>query len=223
MPNGSRKKRLAKIAAIILLLPYALTIIYSVVPPPSTLMLADILSLHMPKHRWVPIERISPNLVAAVAAAEDSAFCDHYGFDFRQMEQSIDRASEGKKLRGASTITQQTAKNLFLWNGRSWTRKILEAPLTVWLEIVLPKRRIMEIYLNIAEWGPGVYGAEAAAKYHFGIPASSLSITQAALLASALPNPVKRSASSPGAGQLISASVIVRRVLNHSPSLACVK
>jgi len=186
-------------------------------------MLADIAAFTLPKRTWIPLNRISPNLIAAVLAAEDSAFCDHFGFDFKAIEKSVDKAMDGKRYGGASTLTQQTAKNLFLWNGRSWVRKLLEAPLTVWLEIVMSKRRIMEIYLNIAEWGPGVYGAEAAAKYHFGTTAANLSVAQSALLASALPNPVKRSASRPGAGQLITAGIIARRVLSRSPSLACLK
>lgn len=217
------KKRLRKWAAVILLLPYGLALLYIVIPPPSTLMLADIAAFTLPKRTWIPLNRISPNLIAAVLAAEDSAFCDHFGFDFKAIEKSVDKAMDGKRYGGASTLTQQTAKNLFLWNGRSWVRKLLEAPLTVWLEIVMSKRRIMEIYLNIAEWGPGVYGAEAAAKYHFGTTAANLSVAQSALLASALPNPVKRSASRPGAGQLITAGIIARRVLSRSPSLACLK
>lgn len=217
------KYRLFRWLLILLLAPYALALIYIVIPPPSTLMLADLATFTLPKRSWVSLDKISPNLIKAVLVSEDSAFCDHYGFDFNAIEKSVDKAIDGKRYGGASTITQQTAKNLFLWHDRSWLRKMLEAPLTAWLEITMSKRRIMEIYLNIAEWGPGIYGAEAAAKYHFGASAGNLSLAQSALLASALPNPIRRSASKPSTGQFVSASVIVRRVLTHGADMSCLK
>lgn len=193
-----RYPRLKKIIAIILLLPYALTVLYLVVPPVSTLIIADLATLQIPKREWVSLKRISPKLVQSVIVSEDDTFCDHFGFDFGQIEKNLEKAVDGKRFAGASTITQQTVKNLFLWNGRSWLRKILEAPLTVWMEIILPKQRILEIYLNTAEWGDGVYGAEAAARHAFGVSASALSAQQAALLATALPDPLSRSAARPG-------------------------
>lgn len=217
------KYRVFRWLALLLLLPYALAIIYIVVPPPSTLMLTDLVTFHLPKRNWVPLDKISPNLVKAVLVSEDSAFCDHFGFDFNAIEKSVDKAMDGKRFGGASTITQQTAKNLFLWHDRSWLRKGLEAPLTLWLELTMSKRRIMEIYLNIAEWGPGIYGAEAAARFHFGASAQNLSLPQAALLAASLPNPIRRSAGKPTMGQLVTASVTARRALLASPDTGCLK
>ena len=212
-----------RILAWVLIAPYGLALLYWIVPPPSTLMLVDIFTLQFPRRDWVSLEEISPNLIASVVAAEDGAFCDHFGFDFKQLEASFDRAERGRKLRGASTITQQTAKNLFLWNGRSWVRKILETPLALWLEMMWSKKRILEVYLNIAQWGDNIYGAQAAARYHFATDASKLSLTQSALLAAALPNPVRRSAARPGSGQLMQASIIVGRVARHTPDLSCVR
>lgn len=207
------KKKLLKLLATIVLLPYALAVVYLVVPPVSTPMLADFLALDPPARRWVSLKNISPHLKAAVIASEDGAFCDHFGFDFHQIEKSVDAAMDGEKLRGASTITQQTAKNLFLWNGRSWLRKILEAPLTLWLELIWPKRRILEAYLNVAEWGDGIYGAEAAAQKYFNIPARALSPRQAAWLASMLPHP--------GRADGAQAAIIERRA--SQADLSCLK
>ena len=209
------KTRLFRWLLILLLAPYALALAYVIIPPPSTLMLADLAAFSLPKRTWTPLRNISPNLVKAVLVSEDSAFCEHWGFDFKQVEHSIKQAQRGKKLRGASTITQQTAKNLFLWNGRSWLRKALEAPLTVWLELVLSKRRILEIYLNIAQWGPATYGAQAGAQHHFGLNATQLSPQQAALLASALPNPKHMRPAQAG--------VILNRMRHNGPDLSCVK
>ncbi|MCE2926905.1 MAG: monofunctional biosynthetic peptidoglycan transglycosylase [Rickettsiales bacterium] len=207
----------------VLLAPYALALVYIIVPPPSTLMLYDLVTFTMPKRTWVPLEEISPNLAKAVLVAEDSAFCDHFGFDFRAIEKSLDKAADGKRFGGASTITQQTAKNLFLWHDRSWLRKVLEAPLALWLELVMSKQRILEIYLNIAEWAPGVYGAEAAAKHHFGTTARNLSLAQSALLAASLPNPERRVAGRPSAGVALKAASITRRALMQSPDTSCLR
>jgi monofunctional glycosyltransferase len=217
------KARLLRAAATLLLLPYLLAIIYIFLPPISTLMLADLVSLNIPKRYWVPLDRISPNLVAAVVLSEDSAFCDHFGFDFNQIQKSIDKAIGGRNFSGASTITQQTVKNLFLWNGRSWVRKILEVPLTIWLELLWSKHRILEVYLNIAEWGPGIYGAEAAAQYHFGSSADYLSRQRASLLATALPDPLTRSASHPGEGLRALALHLELRITDNTPDLSCLK
>ena len=133
--------------------------------------------------------QISPYLRRAVLAAEDARFYAHFGFDFHEIARALEAHEQGKGLRGASTITQQTAKNLFLWDGRSWLRKGLEAYLTVILEALLPKDRILEIYLNLAEWGEAVFGAEMAAEIHYGKAAMSLSREEAARLAAMLPNP----------------------------------
>jgi monofunctional glycosyltransferase len=149
----------------------------------------------------VPMERIDPNLPRAVIAAEDGSFCTHRGIDLRQMREAVVKADGLSDARGGSTITQQLAKNLFLWQGRSFVRKGLELPLALWINLVIPKRRQIEIYLNIAEWGPnGEFGAEAAARRAFGKPARQLTPQEAALLAATLPNPVRRNPRQPGPG-----------------------
>lgn len=148
---------------------------------------------------WRPIEEISPRLVRSVMAAEDARFCDHHGFDFEAIREAMRLNEQGKRTYGASTITQQTAKNVFLWHRRSWVRKGLEAGFTVLIELLWPKQRIVEVYLNTAEFAPGVFGAEAAAQHHFGRPALALTLTQASRLAAVLPNPKARSASRPSA------------------------
>lgn len=138
---------------------------------------------------WVAIADVSPHLPRALVAAEDANFCLHWGFDMDAIRSVI---AEGG-TRGASTLSQQTVKNVFLWQGRSWSRKALEAMLTPLVELVWPKRRILEVYLNVAEFGEGVFGAEAAARHHFGVPASALTLDQAARLAAVLPAPKARS------------------------------
>jgi monofunctional biosynthetic peptidoglycan transglycosylase len=151
--------------------------------------------------QWIDFSAMSPALPRSVVASEDAKFCSHHGIDWDALREVIDDAEDGEVARGGSTITQQVAKNLFLWPGRSVVRKGLELPLAMWIDLVLPKRRILEIYLNIAELGPsGQFGAEAGAAYAFGRSASSLSPREAALLAAILPNPVRRSARKPGRG-----------------------
>jgi monofunctional glycosyltransferase len=141
-------------------------------------------------HRWVPYNRVSSHLKRAVIAAEDDKFVDHAGFDWEAVQKAHEKnLQEGEIVWGASTISQQLAKNLFLPSHRTWWRKAQEAVITAMLEAVLTKRRILEIYLNVVEWGDGVYGAEAAARYHFGVPAAALTPAQAARLAVMLPSP----------------------------------
>ena len=139
-------------------------------PPTSTLMLGQRLVGTAISQRWVPLERISPSLSAAVILSEDAQFCRHHGVDWGELKEAIESAGDGM-ARGGSTITMQVVKNLFLWPSRSYVRKAVEIPLAYVIEGLWPKRRILEIYLNIAEWGPGVFGAEAAARYHFRKPA----------------------------------------------------
>lgn len=146
---------------------------------------------------WTPWERLSGNAKIAVIAAEDQSFPHHHGFDFEQLRKALSAWRAGDDLRGASTISQQTAKNLFLWTGRSWLRKGLEAWFTLLIELLWPKERILEVYLNIAEWDNGVFGLEAAARHYFGVSAADLSETQASRLAAILPNPRGWSASAP--------------------------
>ena len=184
-----------------LLVPYVLTPFYRVGHPVSALMAWRTLKGAPVTRQWVDFSAISPSLPRAVVGAEDAKFCSHHGIDWDALQDAIDDAEEGEARRGGSTITQQVAKNLFLWPGRSVVRKALELPLALWIDFVLPKQRILEIYLNIAELGPsGQFGAEAGAQYAFGHSAATLSPREAALLAAILPNPVKRSARNPGPG-----------------------
>lgn len=149
----------------------------------------DSKSRYQAQHQWLPLTKISPHLMQAVVAAEDQKFLQHRGFDVDAIEKALVYNQRGRKVRGASTISQQTAKNVFLWTERSWLRKGLESGLTVLIELSWGKQRILEVYLNSVEFGPGVFGAEAAAQRYFGIHASELSRQQAALLAAVLPNP----------------------------------
>jgi monofunctional biosynthetic peptidoglycan transglycosylase len=149
------------------------------------------------RHTWVDLARISPNLPLAVVASEDQKFPEHWGFDVEAIEKAYELNQHSHRVRGASTISQQVAKNLYLWSGRSYLRKALEAYFTVLIESCWPKRRILEIYLNIAEFGYGTYGAEAAAQRFFHEPASRLSRSDAAVLAAVLPNPQRYSAAAP--------------------------
>lgn len=150
-------------------------------------------------HKWVPIEEISPNMQKAVIASEDGNFLTHHGFDFTAMQKAYKNNESGKKLKGGSTISQQTAKNIFLWQGRSYIRKGLEAYFTVLIELIWSKERIMEVYLNSIEMGDGVYGVEAASEYWYKTDANSLSKIQAAGIAAILPNPRKFNASNSSA------------------------
>ncbi len=194
-------RNLLLILLAILLLPYLLAPLYRIGHPVSTLMAWRWLTGAPVSRQWVGFSAISPSLPRSVVASEDAKFCSHHGVDWGALRDVIDDAEEGEVARGGSTITQQVAKNLFLWPGRSIVRKALELPLALWIDWVLPKQRILEIYLNVAELGPsGQFGAEAGASYAFGHPASSLSPREAALLAAILPNPVKRSARNPGPG-----------------------
>jgi monofunctional biosynthetic peptidoglycan transglycosylase len=150
-------------------------------------------------HHWVPLNEISQNLIQAVVASEDNLFLVHYGFSFDQIELAREEAARGKRFRGASTISQQTAKNVFLTPNRSWIRKGLEAYFTLLIEFVWGKERIMEVYLNSIEMGEGIFGAEAVARAHFHKSASKLSVSEAALIAASLPNPRKFNSAKPSA------------------------
>ncbi len=196
--RGRWTRRLALALFIILAAPVALIALYRFVPPPITpLMVLRSLDGAPIRQHWVSYREISPYLIAAVMTSEDQTFCYHQGFDFGAIREAWLTARITGRLRGASTISQQTAKNLFLWPEHSFLRKGLEAYLTIALEALWPKRRILEVYLNIIEWGPGVYGAASAAETSFGRPASALTRRQAALLAAVLPNPRQWSAAHP--------------------------
>lgn len=178
------------LGALGLLLALILTLRF-IDPPTSSFMLGYQLgpSPRPLQHEWVDLETMSPWLPLAVIASEDQKFLQHWGFDIASIGQALERYRQGDRLRGASTISQQTTKNLFLWPDQSLVRKSLEAGLTVPVELFWPKRRIMEVYLNLAEFGEGIYGVEAASQHFFGIPARSVTEQQAALLAAVLPNP----------------------------------
>jgi monofunctional biosynthetic peptidoglycan transglycosylase len=192
-------RTLVLLVLFLLLAPPVIMLAYRLVPPPLTpLMLIRLTQGYGIEKDWTSIRRISPNLQRAVMASEDAKFCLHDGFDWEALEKNVGKLQRGKKSKGASTISMQTAKNLFLWPNRSFIRKGVEAYLTVWLELLVPKERILEIYLNVAEWGKGIYGAEAAARYHFGVPAAELSPRQAALLAVTLPDPLHYNPARPG-------------------------
>ncbi len=204
-------------------LPYVLILLYTIefVRPVSTLMLRDLALLRGYDRQWVEFDAISPNVVQAVMMSEDGQYCSHGGVDWGAMRSVVNEALAGEQTRGASTIPMQTAKNLFLWNGRSFVRKGMELPLAVVADFVWSKRRLMEIYLNVAEWGPGIYGIEAAAQHHFNVSASKLSRRQAALLAVSLPNPHERNAGKPGSGLQRLARLIERRASRSGEYIKC--
>ena len=227
--SGSHRKtafRLVRwlIVAVVavLLLPYLLAPLYRVIDPVSTLMLARWVAGKRVDRTFVPMERIAPVLPRSVLTSEDGRFCAHRGIDWTELQASIEDAEDISEARGASTITQQTVKNLFLWPGRSFIRKGLEFPLALWMDLVLPKRRIMEIYLNITEWGPnGEFGVEAGSRYAFNKPASQLSGGEAALLTAMLPNPKRRSAKQPLPAVRRIAGVVQARAVRSGGIDAC--
>lgn len=199
--------------ALIVVSPIIGAVVYRFVPPPGTwTMLQRKLSGDVIIHPWTPLKEISPHLVRAVIAAEDSRFCLHKGIDVEAVEKAIESNKNGHKRRGGSTITQQTAKNVFLWQGGGWVRKGFEAYFTVVAERIWGKRRTMELYLNVAEWGNGYFGAEAAARGRFGKGAKDLSKQEAALLAAVLPSPNKWRAVNPGPYVRMRAATIRKRM-----------
>jgi monofunctional glycosyltransferase len=230
--NGRRRGRLRRwivriitLAVLIAAIPVVLTLAYlpSFVHPVSTLMLADLATLEGYDRRWVPLEEIAPVMVHSVIMSEDGQFCTHKGIDWGELNAVIDDAMSGEPTRGASTIPMQTVKNLYLWNSRSIVRKVIELPLAVYFDLVTPKRRIMEIYLNIAEWGPNIYGIEAAAQHHFERSAKNLTRRQAALLAVTLPNPHARNPAKPSAGMRRLAARVERLAGRAGAYVQCVQ
>ncbi|MFI4976647.1 MAG: monofunctional biosynthetic peptidoglycan transglycosylase [Caulobacterales bacterium] len=204
---------------LLVILPVALVGLYRFVPPPITILMVERLAQgHGLDHRWVDLRKMSPALPRAAIAAEDSRFCEHHGFDFGAMEKALKHNEEDPgRIRGGSTISQQTAKNVFLWPERSFVRKGFEAWFTVLIETLWGKRRIMETYLNTVEMGPGVYGVEAAARRDFAVGADKVSPAQAARIIAILPSPLKWQAVKPGpyvrrrVGRIGAASGAVRR------------
>jgi monofunctional biosynthetic peptidoglycan transglycosylase len=213
------------VVALILLgsLVFLVVVFAFVNPPVTTVMVAERLRGTSLKRHWVPLEDISGELPLAVIASEDGRFCDHWGVDWGAVKDALQEAGQkGGELRGASTIPMQTAKNLFLWTHRSFIRKGLEMPMAYLMSLFWTKQRMMEVYLNIAEWGPGVFGAEAASRYHFHKSAAELNRHEAALLAAALPNPRVRNPGKPGPRLARIAGAVERRMAMMTPRAACV-
>jgi monofunctional biosynthetic peptidoglycan transglycosylase len=195
---------------------------YRFVDPISTIMLGRMVTGQTVTQKFVPLNRISENLRVAVVTSEDAHFCHHHGVDWGAMREVIKESGIDGPSRGASTITMQVAKNLFLWPGHSYIRKAFEIPLALMLDFVWPKRRILEIYLNIAEWGDdGIFGAEAASDAYFHEPAADLTLPQAALMAAVLPDPHDRSAADPDRRVLIHAQVVEKRAAADETYTAC--
>ncbi len=197
-------KKILKWAGIVILGLVAISVLTVVVyrfvnPPITPLMISRSIDGVKPpvKRQWVSYEKIPQGMVDAVVASEDNKFAEHNGFDFGEMREAYQQNKKGKRLRGASTITQQMCKNVFLWNSRSYIRKGLEAWFTLWVELTWSKRRIMEVYLNVIEMGNGIYGIEAAAQFYYHKPASRLSREEAAMIATILPSPRKRNPAKP--------------------------
>lgn len=221
---GWLKRTLLKTVLVLLLAPPALIGLYRFMPPLITpLMVIRVLEGEGLRKDWVSLDRIASALPQAVIAAEDNLFCRHWGFDFAALTGEIEDYLAGERPRGASTITMQTAKNLFLWPGRSVLRKTIEAWLTPQIELLLPKRRILEVYLNIVEFGPGIYGAEAAARAYFGRPAGDLTMREAALLAAVLPSPREWSPARPTSFLNNRVRTIRTRIGQLGPLLNCAR
>ncbi|MBN8914338.1 MAG: monofunctional biosynthetic peptidoglycan transglycosylase [Rhizobiales bacterium] len=212
-----------RVVLVLAAIPLLLAVLYNVVNPVSTLMIGRWITGERVERVWTPIEKMSPALVRTVIASEDASFCHNIGIDIAELREAIEKADDLEDTRGASTIPMQIAKNLFLWPGRDYIRKAIEMPLAIWLDLVVSKRRLIEIYLNIAEWGPnGEFGVEAGARRAFGIPAAQVDARQAALLAVMLPNPHRRDAGNPTAGVQRLAARLQARVPKEGPELvAC--
>ena len=217
-------RNLFLIVLLVLLLPYLLAPLYRAGHPVSTLMAWRWLKGAPVSRQWIDFVAISPLLPRSVVASEDAKFCSHHGIDWDALRDVIDDAEDGEVARGGSTITQQVAKNLFLWQGRSFVRKALEVPIALWIDIVLPKWRVLEIYLNIAEWGPrGQFGAEAGSRYAFNKSVRAISPREAATLAAVLPNPKRRSAKQPGPAVRRLAGIYEGRATAQAALASCAK
>lgn len=226
--RGALRRSLLAVAIVmltLLILPYLIVPLYRFLQPVSTPMLWRWATGARVERIFVPLGRIAPSLPLTVVVSEDGSFCHNRGIDLGAVREALQQADEDiAEARGGSTITQQTAKNLFLWQRRSLIRKALEFPLALWINLVLPKRRVLEIYLNIAEWGPnGEFGAEAAARWAFAKSARDLTARESAELAAILPNPVRRSARAPSTAVRRLAGLYERRAAAHPALDACVR
>lgn len=219
---GRWLRRLIIAFIVVVLTPVALAALYRIVSPPSTpLMVIRAMQGDGAERRWVSLDSMPGHVPLAVMAAEDNLFCTHGGFDWDAIGDAISDARAGGRLRGASTISMQVTRNLFLWPGGGWARKGLEALWTPPVELLLGKRRIMEIYLNIAETGSGIFGFEAAARRHYGKPATSLTRREAAAIAAILPNPRVWQPGAGRAGERV--PVLLRRMSDIAPIAQCVR
>ncbi|WP_297110650.1 transglycosylase domain-containing protein [uncultured Devosia sp.] len=211
------------ILAMLVAVPLVLTPLYLVVQPVSVPMLTRMLTGQSVTREWRDIDDISDRLKASVILSEDGQFCRHWGIDVAALRAEVENYLAGEEARGASTLTMQVARNLFLWNGQSVIRKALEVPLAAYVDLVLPKRRIMEIYLNIAEWGPeGEFGVAAGAQRAFGREPQNLDWRTASLLAVTLPNPIVRNPARPSAGLVRVAGIVENRARQYGERAACV-
>lgn len=209
--------------AVLIASPLLLTPLYLVVQPVSVPMLTRMLTGQKVTREWRDIDDISDRLKASIILSEDGQFCRHWGVDVGALKDEVENYLAGREARGASTLTMQVARNLFLWNGQSAIRKALEVPLAFYIDLVLPKRRIMEIYLNIAEWGPeGEFGAAAGSQRAFGREPQNLDWQTASLLAVTLPNPILRNPARPSAGLLRVADVVEDRARQYGERAHCV-
>ncbi len=217
-------KRLALFILFLLITPYILIFIYKIdaVKPISTLMLSETFTGRSYERSWVDIDDIAPVVIQSVMMSEDGQFCSHSGVDWGAINIVLEEALEGEASRGASTIAMQTSKNLFLTSTRSVIRKALEIPLALTSDYVWGKERMMELYLNIAQWGHGVYGIEAAAQTYFGRAASKLTRKQAALLAVTLPNPILRNPAKPSNGLQRLANKVENRARQSGAYIKCI-
>lgn len=223
-PFRRLRRLLLRLAIVVLVFPTLMIVVYRFIDPPITpLMVIRLFEGESLDKQWVPLERISRHLVNAVIAAEDNRFCEHLGFDGEALWNEIQIWIGGDRPRGASTLTMQTAKNILLWPGRDLARKLIEAWMTPQIELMWSKPRILEVYLNIVEMGPGLYGAEAAAQTYFGTTARQLSPLQASLIAATLPNPRELSPSRPSSYVTARAQTIRRRTDQLGPLLDCTR
>jgi monofunctional glycosyltransferase len=191
-------------------------------PPFTPVMVVEKLKGNTLRREWVPLDDISPNLPLAVIASEDGRFCLHWGVDWGAVKDAIKEGDGLADFRGASTIPMQVAKNLYLWNSRSYLRKLVEMPLAYIISAIWPKQRMMEVYLNVAQWGPGIFGAEAASRYYFNKSAAELTRREALLLAVALPNPRWRNPAKPSRRMLLLARAVNARMPIIAQRSACV-
>ena len=222
-PKRRLWRRLAWLVLFVGLAPFVLTLAYAVIPPLSMPMIGRAVTLQPVDRRWTTLDKIAPAVPLAVLSSEDARFCQHWGVDFDAISLVMRQGGQNGPSRGASTIAMQVAKNLYLWPLPTMVRKPLEVPLALWIDLVWSKQRVIEVYLNIAEWGDGVYGIEAAAQHYFKKPAAALTQREAALLAVALPNPIRRDAGAPTRRLRNLAGLIAGRARVAPETLTCLK